>query len=383
MANLELFQKPKSIETESIVKTNTDLRTGQFASLAGIKGKQFGKDIFSAVLKFKDLRNFLRIFEEVQRSVSPRKVNKIKAYIMSGIENTSLMRFFSAMTVTVRSNVFYDDTNKQLAIDTNASKLSINDGQHRHYAIASAIDEYKKRMSKAKDAETFERYKKYVEELEDMVIPLVIFSGITEAEEKQLFHDLNNLAQRPSRNATIKLSQTDTVARIARELAASNEYLIKYGVEFNKNSIHPNNPNFILLTSIHVFIRNLFLSEIKENNDYINDSNYEEILNYVNNVFNKIFEALPKDLHVKGKYILNRNFTFRGIAAFLHDVEGKGENELAYEAISRVNWKTDINYWVRYDASLSETGNLLFPSNGEGGVKSVKKACLDIYRRLQ
>lgn len=384
MPNRELFNKPKSPETESIIKTNTDLATGQFATIAGIKGKQFGKEIFSAVLQFKDLKKFLNIFPEVQRGVSPRKVNQIKTYILSGIESNARMRFFSAMTVTVRSNAFYDEMNKQLAIDTKASKLSVNDGQHRFYGISASIEELEKKQSKAKTKELYDLYTGYLDELNEMIIPVVIFTGISEEEEKQLFYDINNKAQRPSRNAIIKLVQNDILSKMARELAETNKYLIKYGVEFNKNSIHKNNPNFILLTTVYAFIKNLYQQEIKQDAHFINEENYREVFDRVNTIFDKVFEALPEDLHIKGKYILQKNYAFKGISQFLYEVLQDNENdENAFAAISRVKWQTDINYWVRYDATLSNSGIITFYSNGEGGIKAVKKACLDEYRRIK
>lgn len=387
MTSNELFHKPTSLETESIIKTNTDLSTSSsFATIAGIKGEQFGKDIYSSILKFKDLKNFLETFSEVQRSVSPRKVAKIKTYILSKLEDDSLMRFFSALTVTIRSNAFYDEKFKQLAIDTNKSKLSINDGQHRFLGIIATLEDLSTKRNKAKLSEEVDFYNEAIEKLENMVIPVVIFSGMSEDEEKQLFFDLNSLAQRPSRNANIKLSQTDIISRMARELANKNKNLIRYGVEFEKNSIHKNNNNFILLTTIYNFIKIIYTKQVKSKTDFMTDDNFDYYFNKLNKTLDMIFESLPKDLHTKDKYILNKNFSFRGIAQFLFEMDYLEKDsagiEILMKSIENVNWKIEHTYWMRYGATISQTGLLVFPGNGEGGVNSIKKAIVDQYRKL-
>lgn len=85
----------------------TDLELTMFATLSAIKGKQFGRDVYSSVLKFKDLDKFLTIFPNVQRNINSRKVSSLKRYILNGLENNNInMRFFSAVTVTCRGVIF-------------------------------------------------------------------------------------------------------------------------------------------------------------------------------------------------------------------------------------------------------------------------------------
>lgn len=148
MTQKELYQKPGSLETEGIIKANTELTINQYATIAAIKGQQFGREVFSAVLQFKDLAKFLRVFPEVQRTTSARKITQIKTYILSYLEDKTNLRFFPGITVTARGNVFYDYNTKTVAIDTVSSKLSINDGQHRYYGILATIDELKKKYRK-------------------------------------------------------------------------------------------------------------------------------------------------------------------------------------------------------------------------------------------
>lgn len=367
-----------------MVNYSNEMGLQEFATISGIKGGQFNKEVFSAVLKFKDLDRFLQVFPEVQRQASGRKINSIKNYILTGIEDNSSMRYFSALTVTTRGHVFYDESKHRIAIDTNNSKLSINDGQHRYNGIVAAIEELKRRISKTNDYEKVNKYEEMLSRLESMVMPLVIFNNLSETEEKQLFYDLNNLATKPSRSATIRLAQSDNLSRMARELSETNDYLIRYGVETNKMSIHSNNKNTILLTTVYEMCKLLYQDELKQDKNYISDEIYEQLKEDTNNIFNKIFNALPQDLDVKNKYITSKSFALRGIAKFINDVmtSNKYNHDNIYKAIANVDWKENFEYWEQFGAKTNESGNLEFPNHNVNGIVSVKNACITELKKI-
>lgn len=345
-----------------------DLHVDNFATISGIRGKQFGREIFSTVIQFKDLMSFLSVFPEVQRDCSNRRINSIKKYILSGLEDESknVMRFFSAITATARGSIFYDEERQRLAIDTKRSKLSINDGQHRFYGISEAIQALQAIVNRTSNVEENQKIYAKLTELCEMVIPIVIFNNITEAEEKQLFHDLNNLAQRPSRSATIRLAQTDLYSKMSRELAEENVYLKTYGVEMDKMSIHKSNPNLVLLTTIHYVINEL----IQVSNESLVPETYDMHKAKIDNVFDSIFKALPDDVNVKGKYIIEKNYALKGIAKFIANAKSNGntEDRLIYQAIQETDWTSNYANWSRHGATEGNNGALFA---GDGGMKAV------------
>jgi DNA sulfur modification protein DndB len=380
----ELFNQPMQ-EVEEMIKRKNDLSVNQFATISGIKGTQFNKEIFASILKFKDLMEFLEVFPNVQRNIVKRKVSKIKNYVLSGIENPNLMRFFPAITVTARGHIFYDESTTRLAIDTLTSKLSVNDGQHRFYGISEAISEIENRIQKAKDYDTKTKYKAYLNQLENMVIPMTIFNNLTEEEEKQLFYDINNLSQRPSRSANIRLVQNDNIAKMAREIAEENKYFKYYGVEYNKMSIHSNNPNTILLTTIYAMIKNLYWTEYMNDFNFITKDNYDKYKKETNDIITEIFFALPPDLQVKDKYILGKNYALKGITKFIHEVRMNKQLDYpkAFETLSKIDWTMNLDVWRKYGAFPStKTGKMQFSGNGEGGINGVYTACIDKYSKL-
>lgn len=366
-------------------KTESDLNLEQrnLATLKAIKGTQFGKDVYSSVIRFQDLGNFLEIFPSVQRDINPRKVGSLRRYILSGLEkdNTVKMRFFSAVTVTCRGNIFYSDSDSRMAIDTYSSKLSINDGQHRFEAIRTTIEHLEKEFVKSKYKHKTARIKDWIDKLNEMVVPVVIFDGLTESEEKQLFHDLNNLSQRPSRNANIRLNQTDLFSRMARELAQENRYLIHYGVEFDKMSILGKNTNTILLSTVYSSIKEILGAEYKYNHGFLNEDNYQQFKDIVEETLNKLFYALPPDLNIKGKYLTDKSFTIKALTRFICHARTHLDLQLTDDEIFRIISDMDLTYnikfWSLYGGIEGTNGNIVFGGGTSGGLKAIYGALVD------
>lgn len=377
-----VFTEQRMDEVEVMLKkkreASIDLKTGNFATLQAVRGFQFGREIYSSLIKFKDLRDFLTVFPEVQRELTASKVGKIKTYILSGLEEDEMMRFFSAVTVTCRSNIFYDEVSGRMAIDTKTSKLSINDGQHRFLSIAETVDFLRRMEQNGRNAEDRMRYKMWAQRVEEMVIPLVIFNQISEREEKQLFADLNNLASRPSRSATIRLSQTDLFAQMANELAKTNKFMLDYGIEYEKSSIGKSNPNLLLLTTIYLSTKELLKEFGKNGNVSFNLAieDYESTLIYINDTFNEVFRALPYDIQNKNVYIAHKHFSFKGIMRYIRQARQQGTPEpLIFAAIKNVDWSVNLEYWGEYGATMAKKSRVLVFPAGEASVESVRDAC--------
>ena len=367
----------------------TDLELSQFATLSAIKGRQFGKDVYSSLIKFNDLDEFLQVFPSVQRNIVPRKVNSIKRYVLSGLkgEREQSMRFFSAVTVTCKSTIYYDDKNNRCAIDTHDAKLSINDGQHRFEAIRQLIIKLEHDFLKAKDSEKVAELKRMIEELKEMVVPVVIFDDLSESEEKQLFHDLNNLSQRPSRNANIRLNQTDLFSKMARELAESNRYLTHYGVEMDKMSISGNNKNTILLSTLYESTKELLGFDKRYADLILNDDNYNSVKEYVNEIFDKLFFVLPSDINERGKYMIDKNFTVIAISRFINHVKENEElgikEEEMFKIIQDTDWTYTLKNWSKYGGVKASNGNIVFGGGSAAGFKAVYSKLMDVAHKTK
>jgi DGQHR domain-containing protein len=345
---------------------------GNFATLPATRGLQFGREIFTSMLLFKDLSKFLTVFADVQRDMNPRKVAQIKTYILSGLSDTEMLRFFSSITVTCRDHIFFDETSQRVAINTKESKLSINDGQHRFGGIMATIDFLKEKYEVTSDQHRKDGLKQKIDMLENMSMPLVIFNQISEKAEKQLFHDVNNLASRPSRSATIRLAQTDLVAQLSRKLANENKFLQNYGVEYDKGMIGDNNPNFILLTTIYKCVQDMY----RESNQngltriQLSEENVEDAFIYLMDTIDDICRALPYDITNKQVYLGHRNFVFKGIFRFIKMHRRNSTPEpLIFQAIKNVDWTKNFEYWKDYGARMGANNTIVFPHSEKGHVR--------------
>lgn len=377
----DMITNPENYEVEKMIKDTRDhdLSVDQFATISGIQGMQFEKEIFVSVLKFKDLIDFLSVFPSVQRRIIKSKVMKIKRYVLSGIEDPSTMRFFPSLTVTARGHIYHDKQNSKIAIDARNSKLSINDGQHRFMGIGEAILQLRGELNKSKDSTEQEKIKEKLNRLNEMSLPITIVNNLTEEEEKQLFHDSNFLPQRPSRSATIRLAQTDLYSKMSRELAEENKYLTHYGVEFDKMSIKEGNENTVLLTTIYAFVKLLFKAN-KQRKDLLTKETYESFKQTASQTLDMLFYVLPHDIDTKGKYLLEKNYTLKGIARFIHHArnELKIEEDVIFATIQKVDWRINLEYWRRYDAVKTKGGHLQFGGSGETGARSIFDCLVDV-----
>lgn len=361
-------------------KDSTDMDVDLFAQIRGIRGTQFGKDVYTSILKFQDLGKFLAIFPQVQRGVSKLRVKDIKRYILNSLESEeeSYMKFFNSITVTCRGNMIYDDAKGVVLIDTR-SPMSINDGQHRVGGVNEAIAELEKTIEKTTDLNDRRIVEDKLEKLKNMIIPVVIYNGIDEEQEAQLFHDLNNLTRRPSRNANIRLSQTDLFAKMAKELSEENKYLAHYGVEMDKQSIFKSNENTFLLSAVYNSIRQLLNSNITHDRNFLKKKNYSRVKAEINQKLDSILFTLPSDMDTKGKYLIEKSFTIIGICKFYSYANDNllfADKEDILKIIKNINWSYKNPDWLNYGGIKGKGSNVVFSATS-AGVKGVYNYLVD------
>lgn len=362
-------------------KEDLDLNLDMFAQVGGVRGRQFGKDVYVTVLKFKDLDKFLESFPNVQRGMNKNRIKEIKKYILSAIgsQEESFMRFFNSVTVTCRGTMIYDEEKRTVLIDTQ-SKLSINDGQHRVEGIKEAIGELEKLIEKTKDLNDRRVIEESLEELKEMIVPVTIFNGLTEGQEGQLFHDLNNLPRRPSRNANIRLSQTDLFAKMSREVSMENKYLSHYGVEMDKQFITGNkNENTFLLSTVYMSIKYLLDTNLTLDKSFLKKKNYDRVKSEINKTFELILEKLPSDMDVKGKYVIDKSYTLTGICKFVSYANDNmlfADKEDIYTVIGKLNWSYKNKDWLKYGAIKGKGDNIIFSATSSG-IKGIFSYLLD------
>lgn len=350
------------------------LSTGTITTIPGTKGKQFGKDIYTSLIRFKDLETFLAVFQKVQRKVDKKRVNLIAGYVLKGLEEGN-MSYLTALTATCRGNIFFNDSKQVIAIDT-SSHLSVNDGQHRFEGIKKAIAELKKEIRKTKAGEGKDILKEKLSYLEEMTIPIVIFANISESEEMQLFHDLNNLAKAPSKSVNLRFNQSNLYIRLAKELAEENGYLLSYGVDSENNTLSDKNPNFALLNTIANSICFLLLGKTQQNEGFLTLENFQEYKIMVNDSFDCIFGSLPSDITNRKKYLLGKAFALQGICKFIYNCKvNMIPNELIFKTIEETEWRNN-EIWLNYGGFWDKNKETINFSGSASAISAVNKMLL-------
>ncbi|MPQ24513.1 DNA sulfur modification protein DndB [Bacillus paralicheniformis] len=341
----------------------------------GAAGNQFGKNVYITMIPYKSIDKFLTVFEEVQRKIDNARVKDIAQYILNGLNENNLC-FLSAITATCRGNIFYDEIAQKVVIDIN-STLSINDGQHRVSGIKLALKKLKKDIESTQDLDELEILNRKLERLEDMTIPVVIFSGIQELHEQQLFHDLNLLAKRPNKSISLKFDHTNPYNFMAKELAVENGYLQEYGVDTEKTQLRETNPNLMLLSTLRNTISYIICGSNNDKKKTLTSENYDSWKETVNEIFNVVFANLPTDCTDRTKYIIGLAVTIQGIGKYANFLLNKDEvidwkKELG--KLSEINWRHSNSMWKSYGGSYDESKKR-FVFNGTGsGINGIAQA---------
>src|SRR5437764_6721853 len=240
-----------------------------YVKLNGTEGNQFGRKFYNVTLKFHELEDFMSVFKDVQRNLDRQKVIDISKYVLKGLREDN-MSFLTSITSTCRGDILYNSQKEEVSIDLE-SVLSVNDGQHRYKGIQRAITILERELKQEEDKRKKFLISRKLEALKNMQIPVVIFAGITENMERQLFHDLNQLAKRPTKSVAMKYNQTNLYSILAKHLATENEYFVKYGVDMDKTRLSELNSNMFLLTTVTNSIAFLLNGTDKNDPEVLNE----------------------------------------------------------------------------------------------------------------
>ena len=268
----------------------------------GSKGNQFGRETYVTMIPFSKLENFFKVFPEVQRKLSKPRVKSITKYILDGLDKKK-MTFLSAITVTCTGEVEYDEENSSIGIDI-STIFSINDGQHRSEAIKLALTTLRNNIDNSQNVNEKENLQKKLEILESMTIPVVIFTGINQKGEQQLFHDLNLLASKPNKSIALKFDSSDQYNRLAKELAKNNEQLIRFDVETEKTQLRGNNTQIMVLSTLRNMICYIVTGANKDKENLLNIETYDSYYETLDEISIFYFRFLPDDAANRAKYII-------------------------------------------------------------------------------
>lgn len=350
-------------------------------SFKGSKGKQFGRDTYVTMIPFNKLESFFKVFPEVQRKLNKPRVKTIAKYILDGIDKKR-MAFLSAITVTCKDEIEYNEEKSAIDVDI-STVFSINDGQHRSEAIKLALVELKKSIENSSNTNEKEKLTEKLALLENMAIPIVIFTGIDQKGEQQLFHDLNLLAGKPNKSIALNFDSSDLYNTLAKELAKKNEQLLMLNIETEKTQIRGNNNQIMVLSTLRNMLCYIITGANKDKEGSLNIENYNDYYNQLDEIINLLFKVLPEDVSNRDKYIIGTAATLQGIGKYLNEViynqtDLDWQNQI--KKLGTIDWSHSSPTWESYGGSyISEKDKFVFTGTSAGinGVFEALKSALN------
>ncbi|MEC1625241.1 DNA sulfur modification protein DndB [Bacillus mojavensis] len=351
-------------------------------SFKGSKGSQFGKDTYVTMIPFNKLESFFKVFPEVQRKLNKPRVKSIAKYILDGIDKKR-MTFLSAITVTCKDNIQYNEELSTIDVDI-STVFSINDGQHRSEAIKLAIATLKGNIENSSNKNEKDRLIEKLNLLENMTIPVVIFTGIDQKGEQQLFHDLNLLAGKPNKSIALNFDSSDQYNRLAKDLAKNNEQLLRLNIETEKTQIRSNNNQIMVLSTLRNMLCYIITGTNKDKESKLNMETYNEFHNTLDEIINLLFEVLPEDASNREKYIIGTAATLQGIGKYLNEVIYNQNNIDWIGEIKRlgtIDWSHRSSVWEGYGGSYIPEKNKFVFTGTSAGINGVYEALKNALKK--
>jgi DNA sulfur modification protein DndB len=217
-----------------------ELDTAVF-SFPAIRGKQAGREYYSAMVQLKLVPTIFRFNESevppqvrAQRVLNQARIPEIANYIISNPRDY----VFSSIAASISEEpvkfvpVPQDNPNSKVGkiIIPMGARVLINDGQHRRAAIESALKERP--------------------ELGNETISVVFFIDAGLKRSQQMFSDLNRHAVRPTKSISILYDSRESFAQSVRDIANTLP-IFKDLTEFEKTSISNRSKKMFTLSSVY------------------------------------------------------------------------------------------------------------------------------------
>jgi DGQHR domain-containing protein len=288
-----------------------------------IQGKQWNKTTYTAQIPFARIATIGKVDVEVQREADSSRMDNIADYILKPYQDNTVSAAFNALVTSLRYvDLIYDKDKSEIRISTRA-KLYICDGQHRFGGIVKAVNRVEENLEEAtnkNDIKAIDYWQNILKNLDEMTIPVVIFTGLKIEEEKQLFHDLNKLGVQVNQTKALSLDKNDIYNRIARQLVEEIDCVKEFGINNTAKNLSDKNREIATLGTWNYCMR-IFLNGSKDMKKPWNSIwSFEEKKNECLVFWREIFDIMPDDFVNREKYMITKAAFIQGIAEFGYNI---------------------------------------------------------------
>lgn len=291
----------------------------------------------------------------VQRKLDRKRKREIAAYIMAALEGKSQGAYFAAITASRRPS----------------GEIAILDGQHRFFGAWAALQTINEMINDLlssgleEDKETVERLLEYASIIEMSVIPMMVYIDLTMEQEQQLFHDLNNLGKKVSKDLTLSFNHSDPIVNLTRrviELDNLSEFIQPLNSKKDKTKL-------FTFQNIYTTITSFFdKKEIQRDVSETMASDLEEF-------FKIVTDSFPEDVLEDG-YLYKHAGILPGIALFanrMKKIQDVCWKRTLSDALSRVSFANTNHQFVRHGRALADQERKVTFSGSKGAISAVVK----------
>jgi DNA sulfur modification protein DndB len=304
--------------------------TGNFITIHGVKGNQFGHEVISAQCTVDYVLKFLEVDKAVQRDMIETQVANLSKYIQYGLEGNNI--YFPPLIFSARGKGRFDEVNNQFHLKTDDTMV-ILDGQHR----IRAFEVLRKRLMSSRNAED----QKKLNYIKNFPLTIQIFSDITIDKERQLFTDVNTKSSKVSNTLLVMYKENDLCGKLVKDVINNHP-----SISPDKFEVRAKTTTTKLMTAATLYNICLTLNDgiiiLHGGTSRINESNYQLYKKNVEDFLTLLMKYAPDQCLDRNKYFIMNPNILRGIAKCIYSLREKDANlemeELFLKSVRFIDW---------------------------------------------
>ncbi|PLR95894.1 DNA sulfur modification protein DndB [Bacillus sp. T33-2] len=270
-------------------------------TISGNGYRQFGKRVLMTQLRFSTLEAIFEVDPEVQRNLDPKRRSEIREFIIKALEDKDF--YFSPFVFSSRGAIVETDQGWEL---NPGCKLYILDGQHRAFAMSSALSHLKSRKESAEESGNFEEAAKiqsYIDKLKEYPVSMQVYLELSRQEERQLFSDINSERKEAHIGLVMQYDQRDQYTELTREIA--EQLRDHFEIEQKLSRLTGQNSAVTSLATIRKCLIALFegILTVKKGDPYFRKCSPEEVPDIALAFFEAWLKIFPRQMANRKRYV--------------------------------------------------------------------------------
>ncbi|MEY2369405.1 DNA sulfur modification protein DndB [Lysinibacillus capsici] len=303
---------------------------GNYITIHGVKGNQFGHEVISAQCTVDYVLKFLEVDKAVQRDMIEKQVASISKYIQYGLEGNNI--YFPPLIFSARGKGRFNEESNQFHLKTEDTMV-ILDGQHR----IKAFEVLRKRLMSSRNAED----QKKLNYIKNFPLTIQIFSDLTIEKERQLFTDVNTKSSKVSNTLLVMYKENDLCGRLVKDVINNHP-----SISPDKFEVRAKTTTTKLMTAATLYNICLSLNDgiifLHGGTSRINETNYLLYKKNVEDFLTLLMKYAPDQCLDRNKYFIMNPNVLRGMAKYIYSLREKDANlemeELFLKSVRFIDW---------------------------------------------